>query len=269
MFKPEDNTLEIEFNEVIDKALVARREQEPEREYLGGSRLGVECQRALAYEYHKVPKDEGRGFSGKIYRVFDMGHDAEARVAEYLLEAGFDLQMFKNRDFEDPRMDAPQIGWKLFPDEEGIPRVRGHLDGVIHSGPIDWPYPILWENKGLSGKSWRSTKKHGVQKDKPVYYTQMAVYMYTMKLNGALFTAINRDTGEIYPEFIETNHDHAVVSLERGRAVVKSESPDEFRRITENEDDFRCRFCDWRSTCHNAGNAERQSQTPEVPAWLT
>ena len=57
-------------NVLIDHALVAEQAMRPTRDYLGGSRLGDACQRRLQYEYLKVPKDEGSGFSGQTLRNF-------------------------------------------------------------------------------------------------------------------------------------------------------------------------------------------------------
>src|SRR3546814_1143053 len=48
------------FQALIDEAMeISAQEREP-RDYLGGSRLGVECLRALGYEYHHVSVDPGK-----------------------------------------------------------------------------------------------------------------------------------------------------------------------------------------------------------------
>ena len=52
-------------NASIDTALVAEQAERPQRDYLGGSRLGDICQRRLQYEYLKTPKDPDAGFSGQ------------------------------------------------------------------------------------------------------------------------------------------------------------------------------------------------------------
>ena len=59
---------------LIDQALDAERAGQTPRSYLGASRLGAPCERALQYEYAKAPADEGRGFSGRTLRVFEVGH---------------------------------------------------------------------------------------------------------------------------------------------------------------------------------------------------
>ena len=44
---------------MIDQALQQKQAKQTPRDYLGGSRLGVECSRALQYEYFNTTKDEG------------------------------------------------------------------------------------------------------------------------------------------------------------------------------------------------------------------
>ena len=54
----------------IDEALAAERDAQTPRAYLGASRLGVACDRALQYEYLQAPVDLGRELSGKTLRIF-------------------------------------------------------------------------------------------------------------------------------------------------------------------------------------------------------
>ena len=61
-------------NHRIDTALTSENAGQEPRDYLGASRLGVECDRALQYEYLNVPKDEGQGFNGRTLRIFAAGH---------------------------------------------------------------------------------------------------------------------------------------------------------------------------------------------------
>ena len=167
------------LSQIVDKALVAKREAEPPRTYLGGSRLGHPkapdpskrgCERALWYEYKKFKNE--KPFDGDLYRVFDMGHDAEKRMAEYLTLAGFDLKTEKE--------GGGQFGFYVAPDPEtGKPRIAGHLDGILTGGPVlpgiikDLEYPALWENKGMNDKKWKEAVNGGVEKSHPIYYAQM------------------------------------------------------------------------------------------------
>ena len=85
-------------NHRIDTALETEERASKSRSYLGGSRLGVACQRALQFEYTKAPKDEGREFSGQLLRIFAAGHLFEDLAIKWLRMAGFTLFTAINKD---------------------------------------------------------------------------------------------------------------------------------------------------------------------------
>lgn len=255
------------FQAVMDAAIQAERAKDKPRTYLGGSRLGVECERALAYEYHHVDKDPDKGFKGKTLRVFDRGHDNEERMASYLRFAGFTL-LTENAS-------GKQFGFYTARDPEtGTPRIAGHLDGVITVIPpailadpaLDGlKAPCLWENKCLSDKSWKETVKKAVKVSKPVYYAQMQTYQAYLDLteNPGLFTCQNADTGEIYAELIQFDPKVAQDATDRGARVVQTRTPEEAPRIAREATDFRCKWCDYSERCWDAPIAE-----PAAPqAW--
>ena len=243
---------------LLDKSMQETNAKQTPRDYLGASRWGEECGRMLAYEYHKAPTDKVDRFPGKILRIFDMGHDAEERVAEYLIAAGFSLQT--------TTPSGGQLGFKV-----ANGKLAGHCDGVIHSGPIDLPYPIIWENKGLNDKSWKETAKKGVKESKPVYYGQLQTYMaYLDVTNGSLFTAINRNTGEVYAEFVDFNAQDAQALSDRAARIIQTETPEEMPRISDNAAFFKCCFCDYQQTCHGLKTTSSIAPTSlELPKWIT
>lgn len=253
------------FNELIDAAVKAERDAQPPRDYLGGSRLGEECQRRLGYEWHRAPADPDKGFSGRTYRIFERGHDCEARVAKYLRAAGFDLLTEK--------ADGGQFGFSTAQDRETSKgRIRGHLDGVIVSGPsrigpVEMRYPCLWENKGVGKKAYTKYTKDGIKKGNPIYYAQMQVYMGMMDLEWALFTAECQDDCLIYPELLPFVAADAQAALDRGLGVVLSQNPEELPRVAADPTDFRCKWCDYALRCHAAAP---QDIAPAIakPAWL-
>jgi len=187
-----------EISALIDKALTKENEQQTPRDYLGASRLGVSCNRALQFEYSETPKDEGQNFSGKILRIFQAGHVFEELAIKWLRDAGFELVTNK------PNGD--QFGFSVVGG-----KIRGHIDGVITSAPneLNLKFPMLWECKSLNNKSWNDTVKKGLVISKPIYAAQIAIYQAYMESsipdiskNPALFTAINKDTAEIHFELI-------------------------------------------------------------------
>ena len=168
------------------------------RTYLGGSRLGHPCERALQFEYAQAPKDEGAAFDGRTLRIFAIGHALEDLAAAWLRGAGFDLYTRKGN-----RPDGGQFGFSV-----AGGRIRGHVDGILADGPTlpGLGYPALWECKTMNARSWRETAQKGVVTSKPVYAAQLAVYQaYTessvagISTNPALFTAVNKDTARAAP----------------------------------------------------------------------
>ena len=51
------------INAAVDAALEAERAAAPTRDYLGASRLGHACERALQFEFAGAPKDAGQVFA--------------------------------------------------------------------------------------------------------------------------------------------------------------------------------------------------------------
>ena len=107
---------------LIDAGMQAVRAKQAGRTYLGASRLGVSCERALQYEYAQASVDPGRETEGRMLRIFERGHVVEDCMAAWLRGAGFDLRTHN--------ADGEQFGFSA---ADG--RLQGHIDGVITGGP--------------------------------------------------------------------------------------------------------------------------------------
>ena len=231
---------------MIDQALQQKQAKQTPRDYLGGSRLGVECSRALQYEYFNTTKDEGRDFSGQLLRIFQAGHVFEELMIDWLKFAGFNL--IENT------ADGKQFGFSAL---DG--KIKGHIDGVIVDAPshLELSFPMLWEAKSLNGKSWRNTVKKGVALSKPIYAGQIALYQAYLSeqipglhLNPALFTAINKDTAELYFELVEFDAELAQQCSDKGvRIMASCEAGELLPRITKDPSHFQCRMCAWQDRC--------------------
>jgi hypothetical protein len=90
-------------NMLIDTALLTTRREQPERDYLGASRLGEPCARRLTYEITHTPPDDGHDLDATMLRAFEAGHRFEALSIEWLRAAGFDLRT--------QRRDGSQYGF--------------------------------------------------------------------------------------------------------------------------------------------------------------
>lgn len=231
---------------LIDDALALERDGQTPRDYLGASRLGVACERALQFEYTRTPVDPGRDFSGRVLRIFEVGHVLEHLAIRWLRMIGFELYTRKAH--------GGQFGFSV-----AGGRIKGHVDGILNDGPseLGMRYPALWECKTMNDKSWRDTVKNGVSKSKPVYAAQMAIYQAYMEgsipgisENPALFTAINKDTQEIWFELVPFDGGLAQRMSDRAvRVISVTDAGEVLPRFSTTPTHQECRFCSWQERC--------------------
>ena len=241
--------IEEHISTLIDVALIKERDKEIPRNYLGASRLGVTCERALQYEYTHAPVDGGRDFSGRLLRIFEVGHQLEDMAVRWLRLAGFDLYTQKAQ--------GGQFGFSV-----AGGRIAGHIDGILNGGPseLGLSYPAIWECKTMNDKSWRDTVKQGVAKSKPVYAAQVAVYQAYMEAsvtgisdNPALFTAINKNTQEIWFELMPFDGGLAQRMSDRAVKVISAtDAGEQLPRHTTTPTHHECKFCAWQDRCWSA-----------------
>jgi len=231
---------------VLDQSLAIERQQQAPRNYLGASRLGVVCERALQYEYAGAPVDDGRAFSGRLLRVFEVGHSLEALAVRWLRLAGFELH--------NQKADGGQLGFSV-----AGGKIKGHVDGIITAAPapLNLSFPMLWECKTMADKHWKACVKSGVAVTKPVYAAQMATYQAYMDStvpgladNPALFTAINKDTQELWFELVP--FDPALAQRMSDRAVkviLATEAGELLPRSFADPSHYECKYCSWQKRC--------------------
>ncbi|MBC7140393.1 MAG: hypothetical protein H5U17_17175 [Defluviimonas sp.] len=244
-FNPRPSMAE-RINALVDAALIAEREATPPRTYLGASRLGHACERALQFEFAGAPKDDGADFGGKTLRIFAIGHQLEDLAIRWLRAAGLDLVTQKR--------DGGQFGFSV-----AGGRIRGHVDGIVAEAPaaLGLRCPALWECKTMNAKNWRETVAKGVTAAKPIYAAQIALYQAYMEAtvpgiiaNPALFTAINKDTAELHHELVPFDADLAQRMSDRGVRILQATDAGELLpRIAANRDFFECRFCAHAERC--------------------
>jgi hypothetical protein len=240
-----------QISALIDAGLIAARAATPSRTYLGGSRLGHPCERALQFEFAGAPKDEGAVFDGRMLRIFAIGHALEDLAIRWLRGAGFDLYTRKGN-----QPDGEQFGFSV-----AGGRVRGHVDGILAGGPpdLELAVPALWECKTMNAKNWRETAAKGVVVTNPIYAAQIAIYQAYMEgtvpgisRNSALFTAINKDTAELHHELVPFDGDLAQRISDRAVRLLQATHAGELLpRIARQRDCHECRMCPWANRCWN------------------
>ena len=233
------SSLSGQITALVDLGMQRLRSEEMPRDYLGASRLGVSCARALQYEFAKAPVDPGRDADGRLLRIFRRGHVMEDCMVDWLRAAGFDLRTRK--------ANGDQFGFSA-----AGGRLQGHIDGVIVGGPEGFAYPALWENKCLGSKSWRDLEKSGLAVAKPVYAAQVAIYQAYLELHEqpAIFTAVNADTMEIYTELVPFDAALAQRMSDRALTVISAtEAGELLPRAFHDPTHFECRMCAWQDRC--------------------
>lgn len=230
------------LNALIEAGLQRRRDRQPPRNYVGMSELGDNCLRRVYYNAVKAPRKE---FSARQLRAFEVGHLYEALTAEWLREAGFTLLS----------QDGHGAQFRVY---QADGRLSGGIDGVLTAGPEAFnrliTYPALWENKALAAKWWKEIVRHGLQDAEPKYFGQVNVYMGYFQLQQCLFTAENKDTGEIYCEILPYSLQAAQAASDRGVEVIQAiESGTEPRRLCPTKAYFEVNMCSFADHCFREG----------------
>ena len=229
------------INEILDAKVIEHRKQEKKHDYLGVSSIGDDCLRKVQLQYEGKEAE----FSASTLRTFDIGHRLEDLVAEWLKITGFNLKT-KNENGE-------QFG---FSTAEG--RIKGHVDGIIHSFPEELEKTglrpqALWECKTLNNKSFQETAKKGLMLTKPIYFAQVQLYMAYLNLEQCLFTALNKDTSELYFELVPFDSEAAQRYSDRAVQIIKaSENNEAMPCISSDLSFFKCKMCAFRNECRKS-----------------
>lgn len=194
--------------------------KEKPRHHLGASMLGHKCDRWLWLSFRWAVQES---FSGRMLRLFRRGHNEEITVLSDLRAIGVDVRSSQDRvDFGG--------------------HVSGSVDGIIYSGlPNAQKTKAVLEVKTHGQKSFDQLAKHGVQEAKPMHYTQMMVYAYGLKLDRALYYAINKNTDDVYTEYLHLDEEHAKKAIARGHRITSSDRMPE--PMSADPTWYECKFC--------------------------
>lgn len=231
------------INEILDARIIEHHKQQKKRDYLGVSSIGDDCLRKVQLQYEGKEAE----FSASTLRTFDIGHRLEDLVAEWLKIAGFDLKT-KNENSE-------QFGFSI---ADG--HIQGHVDGIIFGFPEELEKTglrpqALWECKTLHHKSWQETARKGLMLTKPLYYAQVQLYMAYLSLEQCLFTALNKDTSELYFELVPFDSEAAQRYSDRAVQIIKASENNELMPcISSDPSFFKCKMCAFKNVCRAKGN---------------
>jgi hypothetical protein len=224
------------INDLLDAKIIEKRRNQEKRNYLGASIIGGDCLRQIQLQYMKREMN----FSAQNLRTFDIGNCLENLIADWMILCGFDL---KTRD-----ENGEQFAFSM-----AYGKLKGHADGIICGGPDFMKYPCLLEIKTMNNKNWNDTQKRGVLVSKPGYYAQIQLYMAYLHLdeNPCLFTALNKDTSELYHEMVPFDAEAAQRYSDRAVQIIKAtENSEMMPKISNDSSFFKCKMCGFHGECH-------------------
>jgi hypothetical protein len=232
--------------DTIQKIWEAREtEQKPSyRQHLGASLIGRACERAIWKTWRWVTIER---HSGRLLRLFETGHLAEARIVS-------DLRLTGATVYDHDPETGQQFNLR---DESG--HFGGSMDGVA-IGVLE--APEIWhvlEFKTHNQKSFDKLRKDGVKVSKPEHYAQMQTYMMLSSIEWAVYLAVCKNDDDLYFERVSYDADYAALLLDKAHRIIGAASPPE--RISSDPAWHECRFCAHHATCHGEKLPEMNCRT--------
>lgn len=222
------------------REIEANKEQ---RGYLGASGVGHPCERHSWYGYHKPELKKPMDDMGHL--ATNDGHRTEDVMANY-------LRMVEGIELVTHREDGGQIG---FSDLGG--KFKGHIDGMIR-GLHQAPKTVhIWENKAANQKKFEEFKKlkakHGekeaLRQWNVTYFAQAQIYMHYFDCTRHYTTVCLAGLRDF--DSCRTEYDKGYAEMLISRAGRIIDSPVPLSRISDKQDNWLCRFCDFHSECHS------------------
>jgi hypothetical protein len=248
----ERNKIILQMQADVDAFSKAEFSEDP-RTHLGASIIGNDC---AAYAWNTFRWLKFEEFSGRMYRLFNRGHEEEARFVKWLVGIGFQVR-------------------EIDPDTNKQYRIlgaKGHFGGSLDAmmkAPARYNIPedLIWLGEfkthneksyaKLAGKkpNWKDMDKpnariggQGVQRSKPQHFKQMCSYGRAYGFKYGLYCAVNKETDELYFEIVVLNWLEADDLFRKAESIVFSQTRPQ--KIAQVESFFDCKFCDFAGLCH-------------------
>lgn len=222
-------------HEMIDRIYAAIEKKETNKFRLtriGASEIGNECLRAIWYSWRGY---FNKKFDGRMLRLFRTGHLQEDRVVEDLKLAGFQVW----------EIDESHGGQWTYNDPTG--HFVAKLDGVMKGVPSAEKTPHTLEIKTHSKKSFDEVVKYGVQRSKPVHYAQMHAGALFSGLKRMIYVALCKDDERYHIERLKYDEEYGENLEKKIVDLITSTMPP--ARLGTKEEDFACRWCDYKEVC--------------------
>jgi hypothetical protein len=231
--KPEDRkALFLKIKEDIDN-YCADKYSEGHRNHLGASVMGESCARKLWYIFRWVKKEK---FSGRMQRLFQVGHNAEPRFAEYLTGIGFTVNLFDIETTKQYRISAHNEHF------------GGSLDGIATNLETNERFLVEFKTNG-TGAGYSDVGKLGVAKAKPKHFAQMSIYGFKYQLKYAIYMIENKNDSDITVEVVPLDWQLGEQLIAKAGDIINDDFPP--TRIAENPSFFECKYCNFVDICHH------------------
>lgn len=217
------------------------------RNHLGASEVGEPCWRQLWYKFRWVKLER---HSGRMMRLFNVGHSAEPRFVTYLRGIGFEVREFDENG-------------KQFRISGANGHYGGSLDGMCKAPAryeLSEDLVLLLEMKtNATGTKYSDVEKLGLAKAKPKHFAQMSQYGFAKGLKYGLYMIENKNDSDIIFKIVELDWNLGRQLADKASQIIFAKEPPP--RISENPSMFDCKFCSYQGICHRGEQVEKNCRS--------
>jgi len=217
------------------------------RNHLGASEVGDPCWRKLWYGFRWVKLER---HSGRMMRLFNVGHSAEPRFVTYLRGIGFEVREFDENG-------------KQFRISGANGHYGGSLDGMCKApARYELSEDLIFLNEfktNATGKGYADVDALGLAKAKPKHFAQMSQYGFAKGLRYGLYMIENKNDSSITFKIVELDWNLGRQLADKAEQIINSKEPPP--RISENPSMFDCKFCTFAGICHRGEAPEKNCRS--------
>lgn len=225
----------------VQSAIENKTYPQQKRTYLGMSGIGRKCAREQWYNWRWV-KDIF--IPANVNRIFKRGDLEEPRIVKDLTDAGM--------IFRDDQLEVVH----------STGHSKGHIDGIVENVPGCEKTVHLVEFKTMKDNKFKALNKKtaligfedALKELYSAYWCQIQVYMGYLGLTRCLYVITNKNDEQRIYERVKFHKQQFVLIKNRILDILTHDQPPE--RISNSENWFECKFCDFKDICfgHEAPN---------------
>jgi hypothetical protein len=231
------------------------------RNHLGASEVGENCWRKLWYGFRWVKLEH---HSGRMMRLFNVGHSAEPRFVTYLRGIGFEVR------------EIDEATGKQFRISGAMGHYGGSLDGMCKAPERyqlseDLVFLNEFKTNG-TGPGYAKVAEEPLSKSKPKHFAQMSQYGYKYGLKYGLYMIENKNDSGITIKIVPLDWNLGKQLEDKATQIIFAKEPPP--RISENPSTYECKYCNYSGICHKNEPVEincrscRNSKPVENAEWF-